>query len=60
MLIYYVSSVTTSVPKIWKKPKEDALVEQAHSPDREVRLGHIVGPVLCFYWTIPFINFLIK
>ncbi|XP_053339176.1 eukaryotic translation initiation factor 4 gamma 3 isoform X2 [Clarias gariepinus] len=32
------NQVTTSVPKIWKKPKEDALVEQAHSPDREDKL----------------------
>ncbi|XP_026776818.3 eukaryotic translation initiation factor 4 gamma 3 isoform X4 [Pangasianodon hypophthalmus] len=29
------SQVTSSVPKTWKKPKEDALVEQAQCPDKE-------------------------
>lgn len=46
VFIFYVSAVTSSVPKTWKKPKEDAVVEQTQCPDREVSLGHIVGPAL--------------
>ncbi|XP_060794244.1 eukaryotic translation initiation factor 4 gamma 3 isoform X5 [Neoarius graeffei] len=32
------SQVTSSVPKTWKKPKEEAVVEQTQCPDREDKL----------------------
>lgn len=51
VFIFYISAVTSSVPKTWKKPKEEAVVEQTQCPDREVSGGHLVGPALSFYWT---------
>lgn len=50
VFICFVSPVASSVPKTWKKPKEDALVEQAQCSDREVSVGCIVGPAL--WWVL--------
>ncbi|TSM04816.1 Eukaryotic translation initiation factor 4 gamma 3 [Bagarius yarrelli] len=45
-LIQSSSQVASSLPKIWKKPKEDAFVDQAQCPDEEDKPEPVVEAIL--------------